>query len=163
MKLVIIAAVAENGCIGRSGKIPWHFPEDFKHFKSVTTGHTIVMGRRTFESIGSKPLLGRKNVVLSSALSTSSHKDTVTIENFEDIFKLHGDVYICGGSRLYKEALPIADEMIITHIPGEYEGDTFFPAWPLGFSWQERSCRHGENGLMYKTYEKQRGSRYARV
>lgn len=157
MKLIMIAAVAENGCIGRSGKIPWHFSEDFKHFKSVTMGNTIVMGRKTFESIGSKPLPGRKNVVLSSTLLTSLHKDVVTIKNFEDILQLHGDVYICGGSRLYREVLPIADEMIITHVPGEYEGDTFFPVWPLSFPWQECSCRFGENGLVYKTYEKQGG------
>ena len=158
MKLIIIAAVAENGCIGKSGKIPWHFPEDFKHFKRVTTGHTIVMGRKTFESIGSKPLPGRKNIVLSSALSTSLYQGIGTIKNFKDVLDLDGDVYICGGSNLYKEALPIANEMIITHIPGKYEGDTFFPTWPPGFPWRECFCRHAENGLVYRTYEKQGGS-----
>ena len=151
MKLIIIAAVAENGCIGRLGKIPWYFPEDFKHFKSVTMGHTIVMVRKTFESIGSKPLSGRKNVVLSSAFKA---KSDMVIENFKKIFELDGDVYICGGSRLYKEALPIADEMIITHVPGEYEGDTFFPLWPLVSPWREHSRRHGENGLVYKIYRR---------
>ena len=163
MKLIIIAAVAENGCIGRLGNIPWYFPEDFKHFKSVTMGHTIVMGRKTFESIGSEPLPGRKNVVLGSVFSAPLHKDVVPINKFEDILKLRGDVYICGGSRLYKEALPIADEMIITHISGEYEGDTFFPVWPLSFPWQECLCTFGENGLVYKTYEKQGGNYCARI
>ncbi len=149
MRLIIIAAVAENGCIGKQGKIPWHFPDDFKHFKSVTLGHTIVMGRKTFESIG-KPLPGRKNVVLSSVHFDG---DLVVAVSFEDILKLDGNVYICGGSRLYRDALPQADEMIITHIPGEYEGDTFFPEWPVNSPWHESSRRH-ENELVYRTYRR---------
>lgn len=154
MKLIIIAAVAENGCIGKSGKIPWHFSEDFKHFKKSTVGHTVVMGRKTFESIGNTPLPGRKNVVLSSTLL--AHKGLVVVRNFEDVLKFNGDVYICGGSRLYKEFLPIADEMIITHVLGEYEGDAFFPMWPVDISWQEFFCEHGskDDGLVYKKYRR---------
>ena len=154
MKLIIIAAVAENGCIGKEGKIPWHFSEDFRHFKNVTLGHTVVMGRRTFESIGNKSLPGRKNVILSSSLPEYSHKDLTTTGDFKDILKLNGNIYVCGGSRLYKEAFPVADEIIITHVPGKYDGDAFFPVWPLTPPWREFSRRDGDKkyGLTYKTY-----------
>ena len=155
MKLIIIVAVSENGCIGDAGKIPWHFSEDLKHFKRVTMGNTIVMGRKTFESIGNKVLPGRKNVVLSSTILENSKNNVTIIKKFEDVFKLDGDIYVCGGFRLYKEAFPVANEMIVTHVPGNYEGDTFFPVWPINLPWKESSSRSEENGLVYKSYEKQ--------
>ena len=126
MKIHLIAAVAENGVIGKDGGIPWAIPEDLQHFKERTMGHTIIMGRRTFESIG-RPLTGRQNIVVTSTIKelagcqiASSLKEAIELAEREQIF-------IIGGSMLYTEALPMADVLDLTFVHEKSEGDTFFP------------------------------------
>ena len=126
MKIHLIAAVAENGVIGKDGGIPWDIPEDLQHFKERTMGHTVIMGRRTFESIG-RPLPGRQNIVVTSTVReltgcqiASSLKEAIELAEREQIF-------IIGGSMLYTEALPMADVLDLTFVHEKPEGDTFFP------------------------------------
>lgn len=126
--IILIAAVADNNVIGNNGKLPWHIPDDFKLFKDNTSGNTVVMGRRTFESIG-RPLPNRNNIVVSSTLG---EQEGITVcktldEALEKARKFEKKIFIIGGARMYKEAMPIADKLYISHVSGKYEGDTFFP------------------------------------
>lgn len=124
--LSIIAAVAENGVIGFRGKLPWSLPEDMKHFKELTTNSSIIMGRKTFESIGI-PLKNRENIVVSrnhyyrpGILTANSLKEAIACSNFDNVF-------VIGGSQIYTEALPLARTLELTQVKGHYVGDTFFP------------------------------------
>lgn len=122
----IIAAYGENRVIGNGNKLPWHLPNDLKHFKNITTGKTIVMGRFTYESIG-RPLPNRKNVVLTH--DKTYHADGITIvHQLDDIFHL-GDVMIIGGASIYKQFLPYADHLYLTEIHHSFLGDAYFPDW----------------------------------
>ena len=121
-----IAAMSLNRVIGNSNQIPWHLPEDFKWFKATTSGHVIVMGRKTFECIG-KPLPNRETIVLSrSAFSFSGVK---TIRSLEELPAPVADhkVFICGGAQIYEQTLPHCSELFLTLVKREVEGDTFFP------------------------------------
>jgi dihydrofolate reductase len=122
----IVVAYDQNQVIGYQNQLPWHLPNDLKHFKEVTTGKTIVMGRSTFESIG-KALPNRKNIVLTR--STSFHVDQVeTIHQIEDVFAWE-NAMIIGGASVYGQFLPYADDLYITEIDHSFQGDTFFPTW----------------------------------
>ena len=124
-----IAAVAENGVIGRGLEIPWHIPEDFKHFKAATMGGIIVMGRRTWESFKGRPLPGRENVVVSA--NSEPHEGIKIFKNLEKVKKAYVDdarqVWIIGGAQLYKSAMPLCSELIISRVKMRPEGDIFFP------------------------------------
>src|SRR4030095_14927725 len=115
-----------NCVIGAGNKIPWHLAEDFKWFKQVTTGHVIVMGRKTFESIG-KPLSNRETIVLSR--SDFKHPGVRTIGNLEELTALAGDrqIFICGGAQVYAHALPLCSDLYLTLVKRHVEGDAFFP------------------------------------
>jgi dihydrofolate reductase len=135
VKLIIIAALARNRIIGKGGSIPWHFSEDLKRFKRLTMGHTIVMGRVTYESIG-KPLSGRKNVVITTrSIPTSVSDSTTSVLTFPspetalNALKHDEKVFIIGGGQLYRYFLSLADEMYLTILSREYEGDTYFPEY----------------------------------
>ena len=121
-----IAAMSLNRVIGAGNKIPWHLPEDFKWFKQTTTGHLIVMGRRTFESIG-KPLPNRETIVLSR--SPFRHPGVKTIRSLDEVSALAGEreVFICGGAQVYAQALPLCSDLYLTRVKRAVEGDTFFP------------------------------------
>ena len=121
-----IAAMALNRVIGNGNQIPWHLPEDFKWFKATTTGHVIVMGRKTFESIG-KPLPNRKTIVLSR--SAWSHPGVKTISSLDALPALVSDkqVFICGGAQIYEQTLPLCSELFLTLVKREVAGDAFFP------------------------------------
>lgn len=122
----LIVAYARNQVIGKDGVMPWHLPADLKNVKELTTGKTIVMGRKTFESIG-KPLPNRRNVVLTR--SRDFHPEGVdVVHTKEDVLAL-GDVIIFGGSEIYRQFLDVVDRLYITEIDLETEGDTFFPEW----------------------------------
>jgi dihydrofolate reductase len=131
MKLSLIAAIARNGVIGRDGALPWQLPEDLAHFKRLTTGHTIVMGRKTWESIG-RPLPKRTNVILSRSLeapmgaSVAANLDTA-IAQARDAGET--ELYAIGGARVYAEALPRADVLELTRVDAEIAGDVHFPTW----------------------------------
>ena len=121
-----IAAMSLNRVIGNGNQIPWHLPEDFKWFKATTTGHIIVMGRKTFESIG-KPLPNRETVVLSR--SAFSHPGVKTISSLEELPPLVGEkqVFICGGAQIYEQTLPLCAELFLTLVKREVAGDALFP------------------------------------
>ena len=121
-----IAAMSLNRVIGAGNRIPWHLPEDFKWFKHITTGHVIVMGRRTFESIG-KPLPNRTTIVLSR--SQFQHPGVQTIQSLEKLAPLVAgrQVFICGGAQVYQQVLPLCSDLYLTLVKRTVEGDTFFP------------------------------------
>ena len=127
--LAVIAAMTMNGVIGKNGKIPWDFPEDRKHFRRLTMGQAVVMGRRTYEEIG-RALPGRMNYIISSKLHMVA-PCCITKQSLSDVLKQEQtwDIYICGGHMLYQEALPLADKLYLTELPFSTDGDTFFPVW----------------------------------
>jgi dihydrofolate reductase len=137
MKTIIIVAMTRDRVIGKDGRIPWHDSDDLKHFKRVTTGHAVIMGRKTFESIG-KPLLGRRNIVLTRGENAETGNAAGTLDyvhSLEEALRLCRErneekAFIVGGGQIYAQALAIADEMIVTWVEGEdISGDTFFPEW----------------------------------
>ena len=118
----IIAAMDKNRVIGEDNKIPWTIPNEMKTFKDLTSGNTIIMGRKTFESIG-KPLPNRNNIVLST---TMAPVDGVTVcRSMNDLPKDH--LFVIGGSQIYKQTIPLANKMYISYVKKEYKGDAFFP------------------------------------
>lgn len=142
MRISIIAAIATNGVIGRNGQLPWRLSKDLQRFKKLTMGHTIIMGRRTWESIG-RPLPGRKTVVV-----TRQHDYAIDFENvqiaasLEDALQLaevacEEEAFIVGGAELYREALPQADRFYFTEVAADVKGDTYFPLNFDTFEWDE--------------------------
>lgn len=123
----LIAAVDRNGLIGSEGKLPWHLPADLKHFKKLTIGHPVVMGRRTFESLG-KPLSNRRNVVLTKDYRFKA-EGAETVHSVEEALQIltEGEVFVIGGAQVFKDFLPWADRIYLTVIDQEFAGDTFFP------------------------------------
>lgn len=127
-----IVAMAENRVIGNAGAIPWHLPEDFKFFKATTIGHAILMGRKTYESIG-KPLPGRENIVLSR---TMPETPGVTVTRSLDELKEPTDgrdLFVIGGEEIYRLLLPKVQELYVTKVPRTIEGDTHFPEFESQF------------------------------
>lgn len=125
-------AVADNLVIGKGNDLPWHLPEDLKHFKELTLGKTVLMGRKTYESILArlkKPLPGRKNVVITRQKDYKVPEGVLVFTDLSSAFnKLSAeDIYVIGGAEIYKLALPLSDVMYMTHVQGNYEGDAFFP------------------------------------
>ncbi len=128
MKIAMIVATAANGVIGGDNKMLWHVPEDFAHFKKTTMGHPIIMGRKTWESIG-RPLPGRKNVVVTRQTNYEA-KGADVVPSLETAYEMLADVekvFVIGGGEIYRQALPKADEVWITKIDQVFEGDTTFP------------------------------------
>ena len=121
-----IAAMSENRVIGRGAQIPWHLPEDFKWFKQLTTGNIVVMGRKTFESIG-RPLPNRETIVLSR--SRFEHPGARTLADLRDVAKAGEarEIFICGGAEIYALALPFCSDLYLTVVKRQVEGDVFFP------------------------------------
>jgi dihydrofolate reductase len=129
----LLAAVAHGGVIGRDGTVPWHLPEDMARFRELTTGHTVVMGRRTWESLPDRfrPLPGRRNIVVTRN-SAWSEPGAQRAGSVEDALGLtHGGerVFVIGGAEIYAAALPHADELLLTEVDLDMAGDTFFPEW----------------------------------
>lgn len=126
----VIVAVASNGAIGCANKLLWHISEDLRRFKAITSGHPVVMGRKTFESIG-KPLPGRTNVVITrnGNYSAPGVSTAGSLEEAIGMFPESEEVFIIGGAEIYSQAMPIADKFYLTVVERDYEGDTFFPQW----------------------------------
>jgi len=137
----IIVALTENFVIGSDGDMPWHLPADLEHFKKITTGNTIVMGRRTWESIG-HPLLDRLNIVLTRQKEYVADGATV-IHSLDEIGTIEtvGTVFIIGGGELYKSTLDVVDKLHVTRIHTTIEGDTFFPQIDESHWVQEQSTQ----------------------
>ncbi|GIU08524.1 dihydrofolate reductase [Shewanella sp. c952] len=139
MKIAMIAAMANNRVIGKDNKMPWHLPEDLRHFKALTLGKPVVMGRKTYESIG-RPLPGRHNIVISRQADLQIEGVT-TVTSFAQAKLAAGDceeLIVMGGGQLYAELLQQSDILYLTEISLDVEGDTYFPNWDDG-SWLEVS------------------------
>lgn len=167
MKISIIAAFNPQFIIGVNGKIPWHIPEDLKRFKRLTMGKPIIMGRKTWESLGSKPLPGRLNVVVSSSIAISSSLSgimvTDSLATAIDFLRLGGqddEVFIIGGERLYQEAIPLADSMYLTvvrkDIPEVSDADevAYFPIWFSTPSEWNTVAKEALNGYSFQELER---------
>ena len=129
-KISIIAAVSDNYAIGKSNNLPWHLPADLKHFRQLTTGHAVVMGKRTFESLPNGPLPNRKNIVLTSVMSEGVNERYFEADSLEDAFYLcekEEHVFIMGGATVYKQSIDKVDSMYITWVHNNFNADAFFP------------------------------------
>jgi len=145
-RLTLIVARARNGVIGANGGLPWRLPEDLAFFKRTTMGHPIVMGRKTWESIG-RPLPGRRSVVVTRDRAFTAAGAEVVHSLDEAIARCSDadEIFVIGGAQLYAEALPRADRLLLTEIDADIDGDTFLPA-PAAGDWTEASReRHRPN------------------
>jgi dihydrofolate reductase len=141
--LTLIAAVGANNVIGRDNALPWQLPEDLRHFKRVTLGHTLIMGRRTFESIG-RPLPGRQTIVLSTQPGWSAEGARVCRSLPDALAAAAGIVFIAGGAEVYRQALPGARRILLTRVDQSPTGDAFFPELePAEWTEAEREQRDG--------------------
>jgi dihydrofolate reductase len=160
--ITIVAAIAANGVIGRGGDLPWRLPADLRHFKTLTHGHDLVMGRRTYESIG-HPLPGRTTVVVSRRATTvqepvsdPSAEAVITASTVHEALsrglEIDDEVFVVGGAQVYAAALEMADRMVLTLVDEDPEGDTWFPEvdWTV---WRETQ-RKLSDGLAFVTYER---------
>ncbi|KUG08456.1 dihydrofolate reductase [Solirubrum puertoriconensis] len=144
--IALVVARADNGIIGRDNQLPWHLPADLKHFKQLTTGHPIVMGRRTYESIG-KPLPNRRNIVVTR--QTDWQVEGVEVAHsvlgaLELARQTAEEVYVIGGAEIYRQALPAADTIYLTEVHHEAEGDTVLPDFKADTTWRETSRERHE-------------------
>ena len=133
MTVSLVAAVARGGVIGRDGGIPWRIPEDMTRFRELTTGHAVVMGRRTWESLPDRfrPLPGRDNVVVTRNPDWSAQgaDRAGSVEAAFELLDSAPHVFVIGGGEIYAAALQFADDLLLTEIDADVEGDTIFPAW----------------------------------
>ena len=158
MGVSIVAAVARNGVIGAGGELPWHLPDELRLFKATTMGHVLVMGRRTYESVG-RPLPGRTTVVVTRSPDWSPGADEVLVVHGIDealgrARAIDDEVFVVGGGELYEAALPHADRLLLTFVDQDPEGDTTFPDvdWD---AWTEIDREPGD-GWLRLTYERSR-------
>ena len=160
--LSIIVAKGKNNIIGKDNKMVWHLPEDLKHFKNLTTGHTIIMGRKTFESLG-KPLPNRKHIIFSQNPDFKVNDENVEVVHsllqIQDLIEGKEEAFVIGGAMIYNFLMPYVKKMYVTEIEKDFEGDTFFPIIDSEV-WKETSREKGikdeENNLDYYfvTYER---------
>ena len=144
MILSAIAAVAQNGIIGKDNDLIWHLPDDLKHFKNLTKGHTIIMGRKTWESIGSKPLPKRRHIIITrNANYFASGAEVVTsVEAAIALIENDEQPFIVGGAEIYKLAMPFVKRLELTYVHHDFEGDTYFPEFDKN-EWETTSeTRH---------------------
>ena len=150
-RIVLVAAVAANGIIGKDGKLPWHLPEDLKHFKRVTMGHPVLMGRKTWQSLKG-PLPGRENIVITrqagyeapGAAVASSLEAALALCSEESV------ACVIGGEQVFKESLPLANSLVMTEIGQDFEGDARFPDYDRS-QWKEtqREAHTAANGMRF--------------
>ena len=138
--IALVVAMAENRVIGKENKLIWHLPADLKFFKNLTTGHPIIMGRKTFKSIG-KPLPNRTNIVITRQADFTAEGCLVAHSLTEALMlaqQLDSDIFVIGGAEIYKQAMFLADTIYLTEVHHTFEGDTFFPEID-SILWQETS------------------------
>ena len=156
----IIVAMDRNRVIGKDNKLPWHYKDDLKYFREVTTGHDILMGRNTFESILSyrgAPLPKRRHIVATSRGMSDVWDDVFSISDVDGYVSSYpecDELFVIGGARVYEDVLPVADRLYITHIDGEFDGDAFFPEVDFG-EWDELT-RDVRGELCFAVYERKR-------
>ena len=153
MTISCIAAMSENGIIGRQGGIPWRLPSDLRHFKRTTMGHTIVMGRKTWESIGAKPLPGRRHVVITRQANYAAPPDVTVAGSWEEAVAAVTDeteLFAIGGESVYASALPAADRVYLTVVHADVPGDTRVPDPDLaGFRLVSEERREADDRNMF--------------
>lgn len=157
IEIVLVVAASENNTIGKDGGLPWSLPDDLKHFKRTTLGRPVVMGRKTFDEIGRKPLPGRPNLVISATLDPAEiEHDAVSVHRSLPDAIDHAralidprdadapsEICIIGGGQIYRQALPIAHRIVLTRVHAEVEGDTTFPEIPPHI-WTLDTAEHHE-------------------
>ncbi len=152
-ELVLIAAMARNRVIGKDNRLLWHLPEDLKHFKELTTGRPVIMGRKTWESLPEKfrPLPGRRNLVISRKRDYAAPGAELAGSLAAALAKVAeaAEVFVIGGAQVYAEALPLADRVELTVLATDYDGDARFPELDAGWAESARSERQGTNGLPF--------------
>ena len=156
MTISLIAAMTRNRVIGYQNRMPWHLPADLQHFKAITLGKPIIMGRKTFESIG-KPLPNRQNIVLTRSIENLNGYSmgeaclAPTLDQALALAEPQTEIMIIGGSELFQQALPLASRMYLTLIDVELEGDTFFPEWnPAEWHEIEREDHEPDDKNLYQ-------------
>jgi dihydrofolate reductase len=162
MRLSIIVAVAENGVIGRGGELPWRLSADLRRFKRLTMGHAVIMGRKTWESIG-RPLPGRRMIVVTrqARYHAEGVETTASLPAACGLAAIDhaNEAFIIGGAEIYREALPLADRLYLTRVHATVEGDKFFPAYDAGH-WRLTSAEHvpaddkNEYATTFETYDR---------
>ena len=158
----IIVAIARNGVIGDKNALLWHIKEDLRFFRTTTSGHAVVMGRKTFESLGSKPLPKRTNIVITRA--ERNFQGALTAHSLEEAISMaEGDteIFVIGGAQIYAEALNVVDRMYITRVERDYEGDTSFPEidfskWELVASERYECGEEYDSPFEFLTYDRKR-------
>ena len=157
-RVYLVAAVAANGIIGAGGKLPWHIPEELQHFKRLTLGHPVIMGRETWESLKG-PLAHRENIVVTRTTGYEAPGAAVASSFEAALAMCLGEpvAFVIGGTSLFRAALPIAAGLVLTEIHRDYEGDTWFPEWDRS-QWREtqREARTAADGTRfdYVLYER---------
>lgn len=139
----VIVAVAQNGVIGCENRLIWHISEDLRRFKAITAGHPVIMGRKTWESLG-RPLPNRTNVVVTRNPDYRAEGCTVvnSLDEAMAMFGAQEEIFIIGGAEIYSQAMPVADKLYITVVHADYEGDTVFPKWDRSQWTQTLDERH---------------------
>jgi len=157
VKVVIIAALSKNQVIGRDNGIPWHYPADMKHFRRTTRGHPVVAGRKTYESFQIRPLPHRLNLVLTRNPAYQADEGAIACQDLSQVLTIaqnHGaeKLFVLGGAEIYTLSLPLADEMILTHLPITVTGDAYFPEWDRN-DWDITEEKR-ESDLVFATYRR---------
>ncbi|HEY1096914.1 MAG TPA: dihydrofolate reductase [Alphaproteobacteria bacterium] len=158
-KTTIIAALSQNDVIGKDNQLLWQLPADMAHFKNLTSGHAVIMGRKTYESLPPRfrPLPNRLNIILSRQKGDDQDGKLIWADNLDDALTIakkdaatkdQEQVFIIGGGEIYKQSLPFADRLYLTHIKKNYEGDAFFPRDYKTMQWRENtlSTHEAANG-----------------
>jgi dihydrofolate reductase len=155
-EIVIIAAIARNRVIGKDNQLIWNIPQDMAHFKALTAGHTVVMGRKTWESLPPRfrPLPGRRNIVISrqAAYDAPGAEVAASLENALNLAASAATVFIIGGEQIYAQAMAVADRLEITEVDLEPEGDAWFPAIAT-VDWKKTAKTEGA-GFCFQTYRR---------
>ena len=150
-RVYLVAAVAANGIIGANGKLPWHIPEELQHFKKLTLGHPVIMGRRTWESLKA-PLPQRENIVVTRQAGYDAPGAAVANSLDAALAMCIGEpvAFVIGGTQLFEESLPLAAGMVLTEIQRDYAGDTWFPKWDRA-QWKEtqREAHTAASGVRF--------------
>lgn len=159
MIISIIAAMSGNRVIGRENELPWDLPSEHRRFREITMGHPVIMGRKTFESIG-HPLPGRKNIVITTQQGFSPEGCTVVndLQSAIAACERADEVFICGGEMVFRAAMPLADRIYLTVIDEEFDGDTFFPEIPDDFVEVGRQTHEDIVSYAVVRYERKRVS-----
>lgn len=152
--LSLIAAVATNGCIGKNGKLPWNIPEDMEHFRALTKGKTVLMGRKTWESLPAqfRPLPDRKNIVITRQQHYTVPPEVLVYPTIAAALTAHADesVMVIGGAEIYQQTMNDANTLVITHVHQDVDGDAFFPAIdPLQWKETDRDDHPNLSFVMY--------------